>query len=409
MNESILDWVPEDRPTLTRTGAIILSTALMAAASLWIVVHEVFGASMPASVAAAAIWGTVICVFDSWLVTSTHGVTGRDRVARLLPRLAISVLIGVVISEPLTLKAFESAVIEQVAEDRRLADQELRAGFKRCYPGWDQQPPTGCDDFKLDVPRADTRTLEATIAQRDQRQKEVARLKKLETSQAALEGKECLGTGAGQGFTGRPGNGYWCGRRRAATDTTRQALQTKEQELQKLEQTVTQLTNDRATAAATYEQAVSTGIAAEISRRSAARSRQPGLLEQFRALSSLTAANWAVFWAHLVLAGLLIVIDCFPVLTKLISKPSAYDRRLAAQRESKERLHDNDLRLNERLRTGDGEIRLHKEELRVRHAIEDSDHEVRLSAARREAELRARMDQLAKQAKQARVTGQWPA
>ncbi|MGV9302124.1 DUF4407 domain-containing protein [Nonomuraea sp. NPDC003727] len=134
-----------------------------------------------------------------------------------------------------------------------------------------------------------------------------------------------------------------------------------------------------------------------------------GLLEQFRALSSLTAANWAVFWAHLVLAGLLIVIDCFPVLTKLISKPSAYDRRLAAQRESKERLHDNDLRLDERLRTGDGEIRLHKEELRVRHAIEDSDHEVRLSAARREAELRARMDQFAKQAKQARVTGRWPA
>ncbi|MEZ0073575.1 DUF4407 domain-containing protein [Planotetraspora sp. GP83] len=94
----------------------------------------------------------------------------------------------------------------------------------------------------------------------------------------------------------------------------------------------------------------------------------PRTVRTARSTGDLTFSNLTVFFAHFMLAGLLIVIDCFPVLTKLISGPSVYDRRHAAQVRSKKQLHEHDLRLTERLKKGEADMRIHQEDLRVQRS-----------------------------------------
>jgi len=41
VNETILDWVPEERPRYTRLGAIVINTGLMAALSMTVLLGKV--------------------------------------------------------------------------------------------------------------------------------------------------------------------------------------------------------------------------------------------------------------------------------------------------------------------------------------------------------------------------------
>ncbi|MGW4638140.1 DUF4407 domain-containing protein [Sphaerisporangium sp. NPDC004334] len=404
VNEGIMDWVPEDRPKYTRTGAVVLFTAFMAALAAWVVLHEILSVPVAGSLAGALFWGALIAVFDSWLIASTHGVVGRYRIGLLLPRLAIAMLVGVVISEPVTLKVFESAIAEQISVARREADNAVINGYRRCYPEDADAPrPTGCDAYKLNV--TTPRSVREALRKAEATQGAVA--EQIDKTQTYLDGKkeraddECKGK-FGPLLTGIKGEGISC---RRDTQDWRNAVASHPlgdlvDHQERLAQEIDDLRGKLSTAKSTYQAEVREQINEQV--RKVARAANPGVLERLEGLASLSGRHPVVFWAHWLLALLLLLIDCFPVLTKLISPPSAYDRRMALQLESKERLHDNDIRLTERVRTGDTEIAMHQKDLRVRHAMEDSDQEVRLHAAEREAELRARMDRLAETAKTAR-------
>ncbi|WP_214108554.1 DUF4407 domain-containing protein [Acrocarpospora catenulata] len=405
VQENVLDWVPEDRPKFTRTGAIVLCTALIAGLSMWIVLHEFLRASLPMSIAGAAFWAIVIGVFDSWLISSSHGVIGRGRFWVLVPRLLISLLIGILISEPVTLKIFESAVVEQIKADNQAAVENVGKGYGNCYP----KPTAGadCAAYKLSISAPDSTELDRYKGQRTQLQDVLKPLnKKLDKLNAAVA-EECGGFKTAH-TSGLAGPGWRCAMRKEQVKTFRSdhGVAEKEGQLNDLNRKITTLTTSLGVSTVNYEREVTRQIEAKMAEERDKHAATPGILERFEALSSLASRSWAVWWAHLLLAGLLIVIDCYPVLTKLMSAPSAYDRRIAAQLESKERLHDNDLRLNERLRTGDGDVRLHQEEARIRHAMEESDFDTRLRTARREADLRERIDALIEQAKRARSARQ---
>lgn len=409
VDEAVLDWVPEERAKLTRTGAIVLCTALIAAVSVWIVLHEIIGVPVAPAIAGAVFWGGVIAVIDSWLITSTNGVIGRRRFWMLLPRLAIALLIGVLISEPVILQIFESAVTQQVVKDRAVEISTLENGYARCHQGLGATPPSGtdCDSYQLSIPVVDNKSSLATmVALRDARAEEVKEAKRRADQIYDDMNKECDG-GQGDGFSGIPGDGRLCNSRRIAATKARAALNKEENELNKLGQSVSDLTSAQAKAAGSYGEVVKKAVDAKVAEIKQGWAANPGLLERLAGLGRLIAANWAIFWAHLLLTLLLVVIDSFPVLTKLFSGPNAYDRRLATQLESRERLHDHDVKVTERFRTGDNEVRLHKEEIRIRHEKADSDHEVALNAAKRDADLRAQIDTLADQVKAGRRAQGW--
>ncbi|MBF8188621.1 DUF4407 domain-containing protein [Nonomuraea sp. K274] len=402
VQEDVLAWVPEERPKLTRTGAIVLCAPVMAAASLWIALNQFLQVSMAPAIVTAVLWGGLICVLDSWLIASTHGVIGRGRVAMLLPRLLVALVIGALISEPMTMKIFETAIGEQIKTTYQATEDRLRAAYGNCYP----TPVAGadCTAYKLTVSPPDGGPLRRATEERDALEASVRPLIDEETRLRGLRAEECTG-GKVQGTSGIDGEGPRCRIRAETLDrfSRDNNMDDNRRRLDDLRDKVVTETTRHNEARAAYAEQVPRLIEERIAAERDKHATVPGLLERFEALNQLSARSWTVWWAHLLVAGLLILIDCFPVLTKLISRPGAYDRRLAALVESKERLHDNDVRLNERLRMGDYEMRLHQEEARIGQEREQSDADARLRGAEREAELRARMDEVIAQVKRARA------
>ncbi|MEU7863811.1 DUF4407 domain-containing protein [Nonomuraea sp. NPDC049141] len=402
VQEDVVAWVPEDRPKLTRTGAVVLCAPLMAAVSLWIALSQFFQVSTAPAIMGAMLWGGLICVLDSWLIATSHGVVGRGRLLVLLPRLLVSLLIGVLISEPMTMKIFETAIAEQIKTTHQAAEDQLRAAYGNCYP----TPVVGvdCKPYKLTISPPDDRPLTLVTAERDELERSLSPLINEETRLRSKWAEECAG-GKVPGTSGIEGKGVRCGIRSESLAKFRRdnAMDDKQGKLADLRDKVTAQTTSYNKARDEYAkrvpQLIQDRIAAERNKHAAV----PGLLERFQALNALSSKSWTVWWAHLLVAGLLILIDCFPVLTKLISRSSAYDRRLAAQLESKERLHDNDVRLNERLRMSHYEMLLHQEEARIVQTREESDAGARLRTAEREAELQERMDEVIAQVKRTRA------
>ncbi|UBU11484.1 DUF4407 domain-containing protein [Nonomuraea gerenzanensis] len=402
VREDVLDWVPEEGPRLTRTGAIVVCTAVLAAVSLWIALSQFVQAGLVASIAGAALWGVVICVIDSWLIASSHGVIGPGRVYRLLPRLLIALVLGFLISEPLTLKVFESAVTTQIAAGKLADERALRDAYRNCHP--EPTPGVDCRSYQLNLVHPDRRPLDRAIADLDAFTKQVNPLLEKEMRGHEEWSKECRGD-TGKGMSGIPGEGKRCGVRDKHLRSFRAefGLDAKKRELATLRTTVRKLTKKFNADTAAYHRDVQQQIDLRLAAERAKHAAIPGVLERFEALKALAALSWTVWWAHLLLAGMLILIDCLPVLSKLLSKPGAYDRRLAAQLAGRERSHENDLRLNERLRTGEQEARLHREETRIKLLVAQEEHTARLAGAAQEAERRQRMDELIAQVKAART------
>lgn len=401
VQENVLDWVPEERPKLTATGAVVLCAPLMAAMSLWIALNQFLQVSPAAAVVGAVLWAVLICVLDRWLITTSHGVVGRDRHLVLMPRLLVSLLIGVLISEPMTMKIFETAIGEQITTTHIAERNRVAAAYGNCYSKPD--PGEECEPYKLEVLPPDPEPRDRAIRERDKRAKPLTSLIKEEKRLFDQRAKECGGDKA-PGTSGIAGNGSRCGQRRTALAEFRRInhMDDVRRQLDELNDEVTKQTAAYNKALAECKERVQRLIEKKIAEEEAKHAAVPGLLERFQGLNDLAAKSWTVWWAHLLVAALLILIDCFPVLTKLISRPGAYDRRLAALLESKERLHDNDVRLNQRMRMGDYEMRLLKEESRLGQAREDTDAEARLRTAEREAKRQARMDEVIARAKRDR-------
>src|SRR5262249_17349788 len=119
VREDILDWVPEERPRYTRLGAIILNTGLMAAISLMAALGKGLTVFWPLLIPICVFWGFVIVSFDGWLIASTHGMLGAAKYRVFVPRLVISLLMGVIIAEPLILWVFQPSIRTEVLDFRK--------------------------------------------------------------------------------------------------------------------------------------------------------------------------------------------------------------------------------------------------------------------------------------------------
>jgi Domain of unknown function (DUF4407) len=109
------------------TGAGIAITGLIAGLSMWFALTTALGT--PAVVAAllAACWVLVIMSIDRWLVVSLDRREGRGAFRYLLsasPRLALAIVLGFVISTPITLRVFQKEIdfrLEQAQATARAA------------------------------------------------------------------------------------------------------------------------------------------------------------------------------------------------------------------------------------------------------------------------------------------------
>ncbi|MFC4057369.1 DUF4407 domain-containing protein [Planomonospora corallina] len=395
VDEGLLARVPEERARYTRQGALVVATALMAAVSMGYALQSVFDAPWPLVVLIALAWGALIGILDSWLVISVNGVVGRGRRRMLLPRLLIAVVVGVIIAEPLTLRIFESAILQRIAQDQQEADKILRSTYTACNPkvGEPAADPQRCATFRLNLPKSnDAVALESLERRLADLTEEVDEKQRLLDRKARTARLECVGT-RGAGLTGRPGPGVNCRRLRADVREYRRTsnIEQLSAQLEVLGKQRLELSSAERESGAEYNARVTAAIDAELRRQQEARPDSPGLLERMETLATLSAEKSSIMFAHVFLTLLFLLIDCSPVLTKLLSRPTSYDRRLAEQLADREEAHTIDLDRGKRVRRDADEIHAHQSDLRLREHLTAAARRAGILDARREAAIRAEL------------------
>ena len=162
MSETLLAWVPTDRPRYTGMGGFVLFTALMAIGSSTIALTIAFDRPWPYVVLPAIFWGVLIFNLDRWIVASPLPEHGFRRVAVFLPRLLMSVIFAVVIAEPVLLIVFKTAVNEQLQKIRTDEASAYQRQLEECNPAPTPNDPR-CKDRILTQSTA-VQTAQGTVA-----------------------------------------------------------------------------------------------------------------------------------------------------------------------------------------------------------------------------------------------------
>jgi len=110
----ILQKTPTDVNKHVGIGGVILFTGVLAALSSGYALYTIFD-NMYAAIGFGLLWGLMIFNLDRYIVTSMKKQGNWFRQLFIaLPRIAVAVLLGIVISKPLELKIFEKEINKQL-------------------------------------------------------------------------------------------------------------------------------------------------------------------------------------------------------------------------------------------------------------------------------------------------------
>lgn len=340
-NTSILAQAPGERVKQEALGGVILTTSSLAALSMGFALHMALHAPVVVAVVLALLWGLAIANFDRWVLTAT---TRQHRwwtnVGMALPRLGLAVIIGLVVSTPLTLQAFSAEINDELT----VMQAESQAAFT-------QQLAHDARYRDLPAQRAEIRRLETAVAtplsdSAVLADEAVVNLRsELAVAQAAYERAEQAVVCEHEGTCGsnRVGAGPAY---REKVDIRDEALRRRGEVSQALAETTNdvrtrlqhqldeQHANDshhladlRATVASSEA-----AMTAERARNAATTRHGDGLLARLEALDRITAKDPALGRAHLALFLFFTAIECLPVILKLmfmIGRPSLYEELCA--------------------------------------------------------------------------------
>ncbi|WP_436757907.1 DUF4407 domain-containing protein [Streptosporangium sp. V21-05] len=401
VDESVLDQVPLERTRYVGLGGVVLGTAVVAGISMWFALSQVLGGSHIGLIVPTAIWMLVVLNLDRWLVSTVTGIWQR-RLLMLVPRLLVAVVLGFVIAEPLVLKVFETAVVQHVQDGRQDARDARRALLLRCNPQEpaDAREQRGCEGARLLAPAAESdatrlRDLEEDAERlRTRVNADTARHDRL----FAQATNECGGVKT-EGTSGRRGMGPLCERLDAAVKSfaTRSKLAENQRRLRSLDDQVSALRAPLADKRADFGQRVEADVRKRVDAMPGA-DDPVGLLERMRALHELTAENPYLFGASWLLRLFLILIDCLPVLVKLMGGTTTYDRMVDLANRTQERVHEKRLQFSADRRIGELELQAHRdaEDRRRRRQLIDLDGKAADAEARAavEAMIRRRTEEM---------------
>lgn len=323
-------------------GGVLLSTALVAGVSAFFALDDTLRLPWPAAAVAAAVWAGVILNLDRMLIVSMNGLRGaRLKLLAAVPRLMLALVIGTVISTPLTLRIFQPEInaeltvmhAEQVAQSKDVLAKAyaeipgLRnevARLQAIISG--QVRPVVSDD-------PDVKAAQATY---DAAEK---------TYEDAQANAQCELNGSCG--THRPGVGDAYQQAQATADAAKRkaaeakaALDDKQKSAgARLAAAASQQADDARKQLPDVQSRLATAQAAEQAAEQASRiadDADDGLLSRLEALERLSAGHPMAVFTHLMLFLLFLSIELLPVLIKLLSMlgpPSAYDSLIAQQGE----------------------------------------------------------------------------
>jgi hypothetical protein len=396
VNEGILDRVPLERTHYTGLGGVVLGTSMIAGLAMWFFLAQVLDGHHLWALPLVVAWALIVLNIDRWLVSKSSGMWTR-RLLMLVPRLLLAVVLGIIVAEPMVLRVFETAVEQHIVDERAEARSALRAKLVSC-----NQPPSGtpapascgADSLLLsDTPVESVRELKGA---ENAVKKEEQALAALNTRHARMNESaknECAGE-EGDGLSGRIGKGPRCYRLYADADRFARVNRIEERvaALDRDKTRVEQLSRRLATEENDFQGRIDTAIALRVAELPLP-TAPIGLLERMGALHEITDRNGFLLTATWLFRLFLILVDCLPVLVKLMGGATVYDRLVEAENESRKRVYDETLRNREHAELGD--LRLERE--RKAEELRRQSQDLQLDRQRDTAHARSRIEDLIKE------------
>jgi hypothetical protein len=347
----VLHVAPGSRAKHVALGGVLLSTGGLAALSAAFAVHMALGAPWAIALAVGLGWGLVIVNLDRMLLVGmAHDASWMRNVAMAVPRIALAVLLGTVISTPLTLQVFSKEIdativtLQAEAADEFTTELDADARYAQ-IPELQQKIAAeqavlaggGATD-----PTADPRVT-AAAADRDAEQ---AAYDAAQATYRELQAKaQCeLDGSCGSGDAG-PGDAYQTAAAAAAAQAavvqdvgsrldgaaaaladarTAAGADAASNGARAVANAQADLDTDRAALAQ-----LTASRAAELAAFEAQNSQADGLLARLEAMDRLAQDRPAAGTAHLMLFLLFLSVELLPVLMKTLlnfGDPTAYDR-----------------------------------------------------------------------------------
>jgi hypothetical protein len=282
-----LEQFPLEESKYVGIGATVFFTGLFAALSSSYALFFVFE-NYYVSALFGITWGLFIFSLDRFIVGSMRkSGTLRKDLGLTVPRIFLAVLISIVIATPLELKIFEKEISNelQLMETEKIKELELAINSR--FSGESELTTT-------EIARLDA-TIDLKTEQRNSLQ-EAARM-------------EADGTGGSK--IRNAGPIYQLKKKDAdQADIELQQLKTETDQLRSIQyQKLAAVDSSKAVALATiYQNGVGSGLASRLD-----------------ALARITASSSAIWWAHLFLVVLFMVVETAPILVKLLSGAGGYD------------------------------------------------------------------------------------
>lgn len=286
---SVLKRCPTDYNKYQGIGATILFTGIFSALSAGYALYTVFE-SYVTSVIFAIIWGMMIFNLDRYIVSGMRKKSSfLKEFAMAAPRIVLAVFIGIVIATPLELKLFESEINAEIGMMQQETYKQQDDLLKKRY------------EADLKVVNDEITLLRSKLGKADEE-----RTKRM---------SEALAEADGTGGSKIRAMGAIYKAKAKASDKAEQDYQLLfadvnpklDIQLQKLED----IEKEKSAALATLQRSSLTGFASRL-----------------KALHRLSASEDAIRIAGFFITILFLIIECAPILVKLISERTPYDQKL---------------------------------------------------------------------------------
>jgi hypothetical protein len=347
-NRDVLRDAPKERTKQVAMGAVLVSTAAIAAVSASYAFHLALHLPVLFAVLAGLAWGLIILNLDRWLVVSSPRLkTKLGTLGMALPRLLLAVLIGAVISTPLTLAVFSAEISTEVkvmaAEEEDAFNKQLAEDSRyQELPTLQQQILDLQADLADGITDADVMDDPAVVDVQGRLDDVTARYN------AAAQAVLCEADGSCG--TGVPGIAAAAlekiaerDRLEAEWDSLQAQLdQLKPQVREQLEaEEATKSTDQKAQLAALQTQVADTQAAktTEIAAHQEAVGQSDGILARLTALERIQEKNPSLATAHWLLFAFMTALECLPIIFKTmlaLGPPSLYERLVALDEEKSE-------------------------------------------------------------------------
>jgi len=361
----ILDRVPGETPRFVQMFFVLAGTALVSAISMLFALTTGVQVAIWIAIPLAIVWAAIIFNLDRFLTSTMTSTRSIGKLIGLaLPRVAMAMLIGFLVAEPLVLQVFHNDINREVAATNIVqaqSDQDaLESGPEKKaldaasarVATLENQAATGIV-ADTDSGSASTSAAQATV---DDITAKMTEQQGVIDQARALYQCELTGEGAGEvpGCTGVNGEGSssdaaqaqlaqaqqtydgLAAQLRTANDDLASAENSAKESTASSESANRQQANDQLPAAReSYQQALA-AYDARADSVAQGNAGAVGLLSQISGLNRLAEKEPTIWWAHWLIAALFFMIELLPVIVKVLTSygdPSLYEKAHAIRKQ----------------------------------------------------------------------------